>query len=83
MVAEYTERSLPKGGNVSSFAPNHDNGRKAKSGRVVRKVCHWGRLPLFAKRNCSEGGPVRNANQHLSPGQWHIRVGKLAEMVRV
>ena len=39
-MAEYTYATLPKGGNVTSFAPNHDNGRKAKSGRVVRKLCH-------------------------------------------
>ena len=39
-MAEYNERSLPKGTGVSSFAPNDDHGRRAKSGRLVRKVCH-------------------------------------------
>ena len=40
MVAEYTIRSLPERTSVTSTFPNDGDGRKAKSGRVVLKVCH-------------------------------------------
>ena len=59
--------SLPKAGSVSSFAPNDGNGRNAKSGRVVRKLCQI-RLPADRwpaaspiHRRCL----IRLTNQHL------------------
>ena len=32
---------MPKGDNASSFAPNDARSPQAKSGRLLRKLCHW------------------------------------------
>ena len=39
-MAEYIERSLPEKAVLSSCSPNDDTHRAAKSGRLLRKLCH-------------------------------------------
>ena len=43
MVAEYTYTNSAKSDPCQQFSPERRQARKAKSGRVVRKLCHQAR----------------------------------------
>ena len=45
MVAEYTYTNSAKSDPCHQFRPERRQARKAKSGRVLRKVCHFGVWP--------------------------------------
>ena len=67
-MAEYTRRSLPEKAVLSSCSPNDRRDQKAKSGRVVRKVCHYGsRNGRYANRD----GAIRAIK--VVGGKWKLK----------